>query len=603
METIHVRGDELLTPMVVNVPLLNRRILVDKNTTLSVDILNLGSTQRLPTLLFVHGLGSNKTIWSETAESICRSRGYKCILVDLRGHGESSDFSTTDEIRLKSVNENSSLIGAISEESHHPYSLSQNADDLAVVIRTFLTHFDEWRLCSGTDSKPMCYNGTGKVIVNNLDVSDTVVAIGHSYGSNVALELCVRHHSLVSDIIFVDGGYVDLQRTFPDYNSCFLTLRPPSFAGVSADDLENTVRNIWALEGSGRSGVEAEDELVTRNTVFADKNLNHSANNGSTTGYNYCGHNKCWSERGIQAILKNFRVVTMNISTTLFRDGGDAVSSGFSNSNSSSSKKNHNNNTINNYNNNNSIFASVHTVLSFQCYVQLLEDLWHRRPCEQFMELMEQCTLTPPTLPLPLPPPLPLSPPPPLPLSLPPPFPLHLHLPLPPLSDLTASLATAAAAAAAAAAEEFNLSNPAHTCQWKRSINAQQILKKKSVLIIYAGTSSPFSLDKENDIRALLDVINKETIEAANGTESLTHSASGKSEVKILGLAGRVDLNTIGEEMKRVESYDMDAEQSGASSPLSVKVIAFPHCGHNIPLQVPDDLAAVIHSHLSSLSL
>ena len=560
------RGDELPTPMAENVPLLNRRILVDKSTTLSVDILNLGSTQRLPTLLFVHGLGSNKTIWSETAESICRSSGYTCILVDLRGHGESSDFSTTDEIRLKSVHENSSLIGAISEESHHPYSLSQNADDLAVVIRTFLTYVEEWRLCSGTDSKPVCYNGTGRAIVSNLDVSDTVVAIGHSYGSNVALELCVRHHSLVSDIIFVDGGYIDLQRTFPDYNSCFLALRPPSFAGLSADDLESMVRNIWALEGSKRSEVEAEDESVTRNTVFADRNLNHSANNGSTTGYNYCGHNKCWSERGIQAILKNFRVVTMNTSTTLFCYDGDAVSSGFSNSNSSS--KNHNNNTINNYNNNHSIFTSVHTVLSFQRYVQLLEDLWHRRPCEQFMELMEKCTLTPPTLPLP--PPLPLS-------------------------DLTSSLA--------AAAEEVTPSISAHAFQGKRRISAQQILKKKSVLIIYAGTSSPFSLDKENDIRALLDVINKETIEAANGTESFTNSTGGNCEVEILGRAGRVELKTIGEEMKRVEKYDMDAEQSGASSPLSVKVVAFPHCGHNIPLQVPDDLAAVIHTHLSSLSL
>ena len=553
--------------MVENVPLLNRRILVDKNTTLSVDILNLGSTQRLPTLLFVHGLGSNKTVWSETAESICRSSGYTCILVDLRGHGESSDFSTTNEIKLKSVDENSSLHGAISEKSHHFYSLSQNADDLAVVIRTFLRHVDEWKLCSGTDSKPICYNGTGRVVVSNLDVPDTVVVIGHSYGSNVALELCVRHLSLVSDIIFVDGGYIDLQRTFPDYNSCFLALRPPSFAGVSADDLESMVRNIWALEGSGRPGVEAEVGLVTQNTVFADRNLNHSANNGSTTGYNYCGRNKCWSEQGIQAILKNFRVVTMNTSTTLFRDGGDAVRSGFS---SSSNSKNHNNNTNNNCNNNDSIFASVHTVLSFQCYVQLLEDLWHRRPCDQFMELMMKCTLTPPTLPLPL-----------------------------PLTDLTSSLAAATAAA------ELTQFPPAHTCQGNRSKSALQILKKITVLIIYAGAVSPFSLDKENDIQALSAVINKKIACVADDTESLKNTTGGKCEVEILGGsgAGRVDMNTIEEDLTSAECCDMDAEPSGLSSPLSVKVLAFPHCGHNIPLQVPDELAAVIHAHLSSLSL
>jgi pimeloyl-ACP methyl ester carboxylesterase len=613
--------------MVTDVQCLNRRILVDKNTSLSVDILNLKSTRSrngLPTLLFIHGLGSNKAVWSETAESICRSSDYTCILVDLRGHGESSEFSTTQELKLRNVE---SLPGVKSEDSHRTYSLAQSADDLAVVIRTFLTHAEEWKSCvsSGTDAQPnpIYDEGNAKKLVSGMDISDKFVAIGHSYGSNVAMELCARHPSLVSDLIFVDGGYIDLQRTFPDYNSCFLTLRPPSFAGISADHLESTVRNEWALEGGRRSELQTDEDVATQTqeertkTIILEINLNNSAESRPPDCQLEPAVRRCWSERGIQAILKNFRVVTINTTTSMFAQSGDAITSSFNSSSSSSSSgsgSGSGSSRTKNSSSNCGSFTTVHTVLSFKRYVQLLEDLWHRRPCEQFAELIRQHTQT--TSPPPIPIPLPLShTTPPLLSSLSQTTSLQ-SVPLPlSLTSLSSSLAT----------DQRTSPPTAHTLQAKGSAGAgagkgvavgsigsstkgaqNGSLKKKSVLIIYAGAVSPFSSDKVDDIRAILDVIDRGIIrETAYATARL----KAKSVACEDGSLGRVGMNTA-EGSKGVEGDDVNGTSSSLSLPvssslsscLSVRVLAFPQCGHNMPLQVPDDLAGTIHAHLTSHS-
>ena len=124
------------------------------------------------------------------------------------------------------------------------------------------------------------------------------------------------------------------------------------------------------------------------------------------------------------------------------------------------------------------------------------------------------------------------------------------------------------------------------------------MVKKKSVFIIYAGTVSPFSANKEDDIRAVLDIIEGKTICETRNTEVMQKFESEKGGPECLGkLDIKTDVGSIG-----IQSDNMNGESSTVSSSLSVRVVAFPHCGHNIPLQVPDELASAIYAHLCAFS-
>jgi pimeloyl-ACP methyl ester carboxylesterase len=219
----------------------------------------------LPVILFIHGLGSNKRIWTETAEALC-VYGYSSILVDLRGHGLSanssniidnhsgwgSNYSTRNSGSFHSTNNddnngsgNNSFKNSDSEKercgfvsNNSKYSLAQSANDLSVIIQiVFSKYLNMHNIdmdASHDNNSNNINNKTKNNSINNNatyqsdnDTYNTkelqppsVVAIGHSYGGNIAVEFALRYKTLVSSIVLVDGGYIDLKATFPDFDSC-----------------------------------------------------------------------------------------------------------------------------------------------------------------------------------------------------------------------------------------------------------------------------------------------------------------------------------------------------------------------------------------------
>lgn len=227
------------------------------------------NTFSLPVILFIHGLGSNKRIWTETAEALC-VYGYSSILVDLRGHGLSAhssgiidnhngrdcDYSTRNSGSFHcATNKNDDEIGSGNNSfknsdcekercgfnlitDNSKYSLGQSADDLSVIIQiAFSKYLNMYNIDIDTshdnnsnniNNKPKNKSANNNVTYqSNSDTYNineiqppSVVAIGHSYGGNIAVELALRYKTLISSIVLVDGGYIDLKATFPDFDSC-----------------------------------------------------------------------------------------------------------------------------------------------------------------------------------------------------------------------------------------------------------------------------------------------------------------------------------------------------------------------------------------------
>lgn len=106
----------------------------------------------LPAVLLIHGCGCDHTHFAPLAELL--SPYHRVVNVDLRGHGES-------------------------DAPHNEYTMASLADDLAWLC-------GELRL-----EKP--------------------VAIGHSMGGNVGLELSARHPDLLRTLVMVDSVVVPSQ--------------------------------------------------------------------------------------------------------------------------------------------------------------------------------------------------------------------------------------------------------------------------------------------------------------------------------------------------------------------------------------------------------
>ena len=150
-------------------------ITLNNGTTLAVEIV--ASTKYCSssqTLVFVHGLAAQRSIWHETATHLSQL-GHHCVLVDLRGHGDSSSSSTSMSSQHNVNNEvthpTSSFIMATGmgqeRDIKKHFSLVQFADDLATLVKT-------------------------------LSLSLPAVWIGHSYGGNVCVELAARHAGMHS---------------------------------------------------------------------------------------------------------------------------------------------------------------------------------------------------------------------------------------------------------------------------------------------------------------------------------------------------------------------------------------------------------------------
>lgn len=152
---------------------------------------------RTPFLL-VHGLASNARLWDGVAERLAGA-GHPSAAVDQRAHGESHrvdggfDFATL-------------------------------AGDLAAVVDRF---FDR-----------------------------PVVAAGQSWGGNVVLELARRHPERVAAVALVDGGFIRLAESFPDWETAAAALAPPVFDGLDREALELGARARFA--GWPESGVRGQ---------------------------------------------------------------------------------------------------------------------------------------------------------------------------------------------------------------------------------------------------------------------------------------------------------------------------------------------------------
>jgi len=149
---------------------------LNTGTTLAVEIISSSKccSSQMQTLVFVHGLAAQRSVWRESA-TILSNFGHTCVLVDLRGHGDSSSSSSSISSQ-RNINNGvtqpiSSFIMATGmgheRDIKKHFSLVQLADDLAALLTA-------------------------------LSLSLPAVWIGHSYGGNVCVEVAARHVGMFS---------------------------------------------------------------------------------------------------------------------------------------------------------------------------------------------------------------------------------------------------------------------------------------------------------------------------------------------------------------------------------------------------------------------
>jgi len=144
--------------------------------------------------LLVHGLASNALTWGGVAERL-HGRGVTVVAIDQRSHGESE----------------------ITEDG---YTFATYAADLKAVVDSF-----------GLD-RPL--------------------VAGQSWGGNVVVEYGDRYPESCAAVVCVDGGAIQLKRAFSSWEDAELRLAPPSFNGVTLDQMRTymtTNRPDWPAAG------------------------------------------------------------------------------------------------------------------------------------------------------------------------------------------------------------------------------------------------------------------------------------------------------------------------------------------------------------------
>jgi pimeloyl-ACP methyl ester carboxylesterase len=164
---------------------------------------------RVPWVL-THGLASNARLWDGVARRVA-ALGHLVVSVDQRGHG-------------------------LSSKPDDGYDVANCADDLALLIGV-------------------------------LGLDRPAVA-GQSWGGNVVLELGHRHPKVVHQVVCVDGGFIDLQAAFPDWDACAAALAPPKLAGTPVDTMRAWLaRSAADWPDEGRAGTMANFEVRNDGTI------------------------------------------------------------------------------------------------------------------------------------------------------------------------------------------------------------------------------------------------------------------------------------------------------------------------------------------------
>lgn len=162
-----------------------RRVQVAPDAELAVT--NSGAAEQ-PDVVLVHGLASTSRLWDGVAARLA-AWGVTAAAVDLRGHGD----------------------------SHAPedsYDTETAAHDLAEVLAALS--------------------------------EEPVVVAGQSWGGNVALAVAARWTGSVRALVFVDGGWIDLRRSFGTWDQALATLTPAPIDGLPYEEFRGLVTSSLA---------------------------------------------------------------------------------------------------------------------------------------------------------------------------------------------------------------------------------------------------------------------------------------------------------------------------------------------------------------------
>jgi pimeloyl-ACP methyl ester carboxylesterase len=169
-----------------------------------------GASPAGTTFLLVHGLASNARLWDGVAQALT-AVGHQVVTVDLRGHGRSS-------------------------KPDDGYDVPNVANDLA------------W-------------------LIARLGL-DRPIAAGQSWGGNVVLELAARHPAALGGLALIDGGWIELSKTFPELADCLTALAPPRLAGRPLAEVEGWIRSAHAdWPETGIQGTLANFEVRPDGTI------------------------------------------------------------------------------------------------------------------------------------------------------------------------------------------------------------------------------------------------------------------------------------------------------------------------------------------------
>lgn len=164
-----------------------------------------------PELLCLHGLASNARWWDPVGELLAPA--HRVVAPDLRGHG-------------------------LSDRPERGYGFPEVVSDLMAVLPQLGL------------LRP--------------------VAVGHSWGASVALELAAADPA-IGAVVCVDGGALDLKAAFgPDWEVAGPRMRPPRLAGLSRERVHAMVR---ASRLAAEVGEEEATEILLGNFEEAEVGL------------------------------------------------------------------------------------------------------------------------------------------------------------------------------------------------------------------------------------------------------------------------------------------------------------------------------------------
>jgi pimeloyl-ACP methyl ester carboxylesterase len=164
-------------------------------------------------LVLIHGLASNALLWEGAALEFA-ALGHAVVAVDLRGHG-------------------------LSEKPDDGYDMQTVTNDVAGVLRV---------LASQGYERP--------------------VVAGQSWGGNVVIELALTHPELVRGVVAVDGGFLELQEHFPQWEECSVALRPPNLLGTPVARMRGYMESAHAdWPKTGIDGSMANFEQLPDGTI------------------------------------------------------------------------------------------------------------------------------------------------------------------------------------------------------------------------------------------------------------------------------------------------------------------------------------------------